>query len=137
MAEKSHLYRGSSIRAYDAEYAYQKELQKRVREVEVRAMQEVVELRQSRAAAQLDAQEQRRQFTATGARLVQESRHPGGPVFEGFGYAPGAEAPGRHDLKLAVRAQFEVNPPRNGRPMHDLVLDLPFAIPDSASPGHG
>ena len=47
MAEKSHLYRGSSIRAYDAESAYQKELQKRVREVEVRAMQEVVELRKN------------------------------------------------------------------------------------------
>ena len=33
-----------------------------MREVEVRSMQEVVNLRQSLAAAQLDAQEQRRQF---------------------------------------------------------------------------
>ena len=63
MAEAQHLFRGQSLRQQDQARHEQTELQKRIREVEVRSMQEVISLRQQLAAAQLDSQEQRRQFT--------------------------------------------------------------------------
>ena len=73
-AGDQHLQRVQSLRQQREVQHEQKEVQKRIREVEVRAMQEVVSLRQSLAAAQLDAQEQRRQLTSVREQMQREER---------------------------------------------------------------
>ena len=73
-AEANDVYRRQQFRLQDQEKAEQKELQKKIREVEVRAMQEVVNLRQSLAAAQLDAQEQRRQFLSLREQVERDAK---------------------------------------------------------------
>ena len=65
---------GASLRQVTDERHDQERLQHKVREVQVRAQQEVINLRQSLAAAQLDAQEQRRQFTALRDQVVRDEK---------------------------------------------------------------
>ena len=74
IAEAQHLCRGQSLRQQDQERQEQKDLQKKIREVEVRAMQEVINLRQSLAAAQLDAQEQRRANTTLREQVERDAK---------------------------------------------------------------
>lgn len=98
---------GSSVlRQQDEQQKHKEELQRKVREVEVRAMQEVVELRKSLAAAHLDAQEQRRLYASLRDKQVHDERNVRTPAAQEAAVCSAREAAERAS-EAALAAQLE------------------------------
>ena len=98
---------GSSVlRQQDEQQKHKEELQRKVREVEVRAMQEVVELRKSLAAAHLDAQEQRRLYASLREKPVHDERNMRTPAAQEAAVCAAREAAERAS-EVALAAQLE------------------------------